>query len=115
MVVVADGYQVETAADGLEALTKIETAAPALVLLDVAMAGMGGLELLRSLGEMPAGPPAVVVSAHVEAARQARSLGAVEFIAKPFDIERLLSVIAQALNRAEPTADRQESRRTSAV
>jgi CheY-like chemotaxis protein len=101
-VLVEAGYEVQGAGDGLEAMRKVESETPALILVDIAMSGLGGLELLRGLSEMPSAPPAIVVSAHIESARLARSLGAMEFVAKPFDIDRLLSVVATALATEKP-------------
>jgi CheY-like chemotaxis protein len=104
MVLHEGGYEVETAADGLEALRKVESGSPALLLVDIQMPGIDGLELLRRLGDLPSAPPTIVVSAQVGAARQARSLGALEFIAKPFDVDWLLSVIERTLGTEERTA-----------
>lgn len=98
LVLEQEGYVVETSAEGLDALARIESAPPALILVDISMPGLDGLELLRRLGHLPVVPPAIVVSARVDASRAARALGAVDFIAKPFDIEQLASVVARVLN-----------------
>lgn len=98
LVLEQEGYVVETSAEGLDALARIESAPPALILVDISMPGLDGLELLRRLGNLPVVPPAIVVSARVDASRAARALGAVDFIAKPFDIEQLASVVARVLH-----------------
>ncbi len=73
-----------------------------LMLLDLRLPGMGGLELLRRLREGGAGIPVVIVTAHgsVESAVDAMRLGASDFIQKPFAPDELREVVRRVLGRA---------------
>ena len=72
---------------------------PELVLLDVWMPEVDGIELLRSLQEEPDRPQVIMISGHgnIETAVQATKLGAFDFIEKPFSIDALLAVVNRAL------------------
>ena len=88
-------YPVKTAANGAEALDQIRAELPAAVLLDLMMPVMDGWEFLRrcrSCGPC-AGLPVVVMSAAHDAARVADALGAQGYLAKPFDMDKVLDVI----------------------
>jgi two-component system KDP operon response regulator KdpE len=91
------GYQVISALNGDEALKLIKSEKPDVVLLDVIMPGMDGFEVLQKLRAFSK-LPVIVVSARPEYSRQAMTLGANAFIAKPFDIDELLKKIEQFLN-----------------
>ena len=96
MVLELEGYEVETAADGVDALSKIESGQPDLLLLDLGTPEIDGIELLNRLTLLPVVPPSLVVSG-VERRAEARRAGAVGFISKPFDLDRLLQNVASAL------------------
>ena len=108
-VLLDEGFRVATAADGLEALTAVQREAPRLVLLDVWMAEVDGIEVLQRMRDAALDVPVIVLSGHgnVEMAVKATKLGAVDFIEKPFSIDGLLSSVRRALHSAatEPTAD----------
>lgn len=94
----AEGYLVETADDGFEALEQIERVDPAVVLLDVMMPNLDGWGVLERL-EDPA--PAVIVVSGLATDRaghyrHAVELGALGFVSKPFDSEKLLELISLA-------------------
>jgi len=91
------GYEVITALNGHEALSLIKSEKPDIVLLDVIMPGMDGFEVLQRLRAFSK-IPVIIVSARLEYSRQAMTLGANAFIAKPFDIDELLKKIEQFLN-----------------
>jgi two-component system nitrogen regulation response regulator NtrX len=98
-----DGYDVAGAATGQEGLALVEREAPDLVLLDVKMPGMDGLDVLTRLHSMYAALPVVMISAHgtpssaVEAIRK----GALDFLEKPFEsTDRLRVTIQNALEQA---------------
>jgi len=93
--------QVATAADGQEAMAAIRHQTPALVLLDLQMPRMGGMDLLRKLKEEEIDIPVVVITAHgsIEAAVEAMKEGAYDFIPKPFDPKHLEIVVRKALER----------------
>jgi CheY-like chemotaxis protein len=86
-----EGFAVETAADGLNALQKVRQAPPDLVVLDLNMPRMGGEDFLYAwrIGGETSGGPVVVITAASQALRPA-DLGVEGIFSKPFDIEQLL-------------------------
>lgn len=96
------GFDMVEAGDGLEALEKAKALRPALILMDVVMPGMDGLEATRRLREMPefGDLPIIAVSAGASGSDAAKSLaaGANAFLSKPIDFSGLLSQIAALLN-----------------
>ncbi|MBU3911202.1 MAG: response regulator [Candidatus Omnitrophica bacterium] len=97
----ADGYEVIRAENGQEALDKAESEKPELILLDVMMPKMHGLEALRRLKEKPETKdiPVVMLTAKddKEAVSEASSLGAKDYITKPFNTEALLAAVKKYL------------------
>ena len=93
--------QVAMAADGHEALAAIRQQVPALLLLDLQMPRMGGMDLLRTLKKEEFDIPIIVITAHgsIEAAVEAMKAGAYDFIPKPFDPKHLEIVVRKALER----------------
>jgi DNA-binding NtrC family response regulator len=93
--------EVAMAGDGREALAAIRREMPALVLLDLQMPRMGGLELLRTLRRDGVDLPVIVITAHgsIESAVEAMKEGAYDFILKPFDPKHLEIVVRKALER----------------
>ena len=108
----AEGYAVQTAMDGSDALSVIEAGQPDLLLVDLQMPGMGGLELLSRLSDLAVVPPSIVISGQLDGRRLAERAGAVEFIAKPFEVDELLEAVASLLD-APPRAPRDKSARFS--
>lgn len=98
---VTAGYEVATAIDGEHALEKIESEAPDMVLLDMKMPGMDGIEVLRRLRQSHDTLPVVMITAHgtVETAVEAMKLGAVDYLRKPFTPEEIRSIVAKVLAR----------------
>ncbi|MCZ6767600.1 MAG: sigma-54 dependent transcriptional regulator [bacterium] len=94
-------YRVVAAKDGHEALDKAGRGDIDLVLLDIKMPGMDGLEVLAKLNETQNGLPVVIISGHgtVQTAVEATRLGAFDFIEKPIDADRILLVIRNGLER----------------
>ncbi len=86
--------------DGVSALAAIRELAPALVLMDIHMPGMTGLDVLRALAADPAGPrPAVILTtAYDQHAVTAFELHAVDYLLKPFARERFEEAVAHALS-----------------
>lgn len=103
-----EGFDVSTVTAGADALRAIERLSPALVLLDVWMPDLDGIEVLAGIRAAGGGPPVIVLSGHatVELAVKATRLGAVDFIEKPFSIDGLLSSVHRALGRRSPDAER---------
>jgi DNA-binding NtrC family response regulator len=94
-----EGHAVDTAADASEARAALESGAPDLILLDLKLPGTDGLEFLRELKAVGEAPPVVMMSGHgsIQAALEATRLGALDFIEKPIQPERLLVAVANAL------------------
>jgi len=95
-----EGYDVIGAATGQEGLALAEREGPDLVLLDVKMPGMDGIEVLERLRNMNESLPVVVVSGHgtISTAVEATKKGAFDFIEKPFASERVLVSLRNALD-----------------
>lgn len=97
-----EGYRVATACDGVEALELAAKELPALLLVDLRMPRMSGRELLaeyRARLDTRRFTRTLVVSAAENLEAVSRELGADESVAKPFDVEFLLSVVARLLPR----------------
>lgn len=96
------GHAVLEAGDGLSALERYALDNPEVVLLDMTMAGMHGLDVLEKLRQ--AQPPArvIVVSADIQepVQREARAKGALDFLAKPLDGKTILGSVARILAEA---------------
>ncbi|RMF25111.1 MAG: UDP-3-O-[3-hydroxymyristoyl] N-acetylglucosamine deacetylase, partial [Deltaproteobacteria bacterium] len=103
-----EGFDVAVAGDGPEALDILSRMRPALVLLDVWMPNMDGIELLERIRGEGGDVPVIVVSGHgnIEMAVKATRLGAVDFIEKPFSIDGLLSSVRRALKIPDADAPR---------
>lgn len=103
----AIGCQVSVASDGQEALAAIEQELPDLMLLDLEMPRMGGMELLRTLKQRGVDLPIIVITAHgsIDAAVEAMKEGAYDFIPKPFDPKHLEIVVRKVLEREELKRD----------
>ncbi|MCB1789945.1 MAG: sigma-54-dependent Fis family transcriptional regulator [Gammaproteobacteria bacterium] len=93
------GYEVETATDGEQALAKLDRAQVDMVLTDVQMRPMDGRALLRNLRSRFHELPVLVMTAYgtVEQAVEAMKLGAVDYLAKPFEVDTLLAKVQRYL------------------
>ena len=93
------GYAVSVAADGHEALAAFTRERPDVVLLDVRMPGMDGLQVLKRLREADADVAVIMVTANedLELARESLSVGAFDYVAKPFDFEHLAQAVSAAV------------------
>ena len=98
------GVSVETAASGPEALKRIQVRRPALLISDVRMPGMSGLELFQSLRSMENALPTLLVTAHVDVrdAVGAMRQGALDYLEKPIDLEELLDAVRAVLGERMP-------------
>ena len=85
------GYEVFLAADGLAAVSQLDVYKPDLVLLDVAMPGMDGVETLRQISTIAPATRVIMVTANTDISLTSRllALGAVDYIPKPFDLDYL--------------------------
>ncbi len=103
-----EGYSTVHAEDGETALELLETSQPALVLLDIWMRGIDGIETLQRIKERYPSLPVVMISGHatIATAIKATKLGAADFIEKPLDLNATLGAIERALKRSEETGER---------
>ncbi|MBS0152817.1 MAG: sigma-54-dependent Fis family transcriptional regulator [Nitrospira sp.] len=99
----ASGYETVVALEGQQALDLIVQESPHLVLLDLTLPKLSGLDVLKRLAQMKPvdGPPVIVMTAHasIQAAVEAMKEGAYDFLTKPLENDHLLIVIRKALER----------------
>ena len=95
------GYVVTAAADGVDALALIETESPDVVVTDVVLPGMSGLDLLEQVVALPSPPEIILITAHgsVGWAVDAMKKGAADFLTKPVDYDHLESLLEAARER----------------
>jgi DNA-binding NtrC family response regulator len=96
-------YEVEEAEDGVQGLEKIKNSDYGLVLCDIKMPKMDGVELLEAVKKIKPEIPMVMISGHgdMETAIQAMRLGAFDYISKPPDLNRLLNTVRNALDKKQ--------------
>ncbi len=96
-----EGYAVEGAGSGAEALTVVRGGRADLVLLDVRMPGLDGVQVLRKIREINGDVPVIMVTANedVSLAKETLKLGAFDYVAKPFDFDYLDRAVAAGLAR----------------
>jgi two-component system nitrogen regulation response regulator GlnG len=98
-LLVKEGFRVVTAPDGLQAMRQISQENPDLVLLDVRMPGLSGIEVLKKIKDIDDGLPVVLITAYTDI-RQAVEVmkgGAYDYVAKPFDNNEVLWIARRAL------------------
>jgi DNA-binding response OmpR family regulator len=93
------GYRVSAAADGAAAVREVLKEAPDLVLLDIDMPRLDGIETLRAIRGVAPDVRVVMISgkASLDTAKRALVYGAFDYIAKPFDLDHLSEVVAAAV------------------
>ena len=98
-----EGYATATASDGFKALAVMDQFEPEVVLTDLKMPGMDGLEVLRQLRQRSQQTAVVLLTAHgtVESAVEAMKLGAVDFLQKPFAPREIRELVSRVLHRRE--------------
>jgi signal transduction histidine kinase len=98
-VLTKDGYQAETAEDGKSGLQKIRKIKPDLVLVDLKMPGMSGMELLEKIGDVDPNIVSVVITGYatIESAVEAMKRNAYDFLPKPFTPDQLRVVTKRGL------------------
>jgi len=94
-----EGYSAKTASSGEAGLKMIQAKVPDLVILDVRLPGMNGLQTFKAIHEIEPKLPVIIMTAYgtTETAIEATKMGAFDYILKPFDIPDMLSQIKQAL------------------
>ncbi|HXV44993.1 MAG TPA: response regulator [Anaerolineae bacterium] len=98
------GYDVITAMDGQTGLTKAQEEAPDLIISDLKLPGLGGLEVLEQLRKKGLNIPTIVMTFHgtEETAVRALRLGARDYLIKPFTVEEMHAALDRALKPASP-------------
>jgi two-component system response regulator PilR (NtrC family) len=101
LVFEADGHAVTTATNGREAVEMVRDDPPDIVISDVKMPDMDGIEMLRAVRETSPDLGVVLMTAFasVETAREAFKLGADDFVTKPFDVEELKLIVKKTLEK----------------
>src|SRR6187431_1547632 len=96
-----EGYKLDEASDGEEGLRKFKEKTYDLVLCDIKMPKLDGIEFLQKVGEINADVPIIMISGHgnIETAVEAVKKGAFDFISKPPDLNRLLITIRNAMDK----------------
>lgn len=91
-----EGFSVATATNGQDALLLLERKPPDLIILELALPEMDGIKTLRQLRQRATQVGVVILTAYgtVARAREAKALGVREFLGKPFDLDRLLRIVA---------------------
>ena len=104
------GHSVDEATTGEEALAKIKESYYDLVIADIKMPGMDGLQLLREVNELEYPVPVVFITAYatVESAVEAMKMGAVDYISKPFEEDRLILTVERALGISKILAEKRQ-------
>lgn len=97
-----EGYKIQEAADGEEGLKKFKESTYDLVLCDIKMPKMDGIEFLQKAGEVNPDVPIIMISGHgnIETAVEAVKKGAYDYISKPPDLNRLLITIRNAMDKS---------------
>jgi len=95
----ADGYEVVIALNGGEAIESVKNETVDLVITDLRMPEMDGMEVLRELKKLKPSIPVIILTAYAsdETAIEAKKLGAFTYIAKPFNVAGLLGIVKRAL------------------
>ena len=96
-----EGYQVDTAASGEEALARATSGEFEVILLDVWLPGIDGLQALSRIQAMPRPPAIIMISGHgtIETAVRATKLGAFDFIEKPLSLEKIVVLVRNAVQQ----------------
>ncbi len=98
-VLTEEGYTVYTAANGYEGIQKAKDLKPNLILMDMKMPGMDGIETLQELKHLNQADKVIMMTAYGELGlvQVAQELGAYAYVTKPFDIIDLCTMISQAI------------------
>lgn len=98
-IFVKEGYVTHTASNGNEALKIIDTSEIDVVITDIKMPGMSGIELLKKIGEIDSSIEVIMITAFatLDTAIEALRMGAKDYITKPFDLEEVLSSVKKIL------------------
>ena len=102
-------FEVETASNGPEALEKVDSFNPELILLDVMMPGMDGFEVLDKVKEKPGhtNTPVIMLTAKDQSSDVLKGYqsGATSYLVKPFNLDELVETINQTLERSKSASE----------
>lgn len=109
-----EGFEVRTASGGVEGISEYEKFRPQLVFLDVKMAGLDGLEVLRRIRLIDGNAVVVMISGHatIQTAVEATQLGAYDILEKPLDTDRVLVLLRNAFEQRTLTEENERLRQT---
>jgi len=95
----SEGFKVTTACNGFEALEMIKTLRPDILLIDMKMPGMSGIDVLTTLQDMEHNCLPIMMTAYgeLEIIKEAERLGVSHFITKPFDIDELRQLMRRVI------------------
>jgi DNA-binding NtrC family response regulator len=95
-VALGEGFDVATTIDGADALQQLSTRPADLVLVDLRMPGVTGLEVLKAIRDVNPRSRVVLMSGHatIDSAVTAVKLGAMDYLTKPFDLQRLRQLLS---------------------
>ena len=112
-VLMDEGYDVNVAENGREALKRLKDELPSIVMLDIWMPELDGIETLKQIKETNPELPVIMMSGHgtIEVAVKATRLGAYDFIEKPLSLEKVSLSISHALEQQRLTEENQDLRR----
>jgi len=98
------GYQVVTTTSGLQGIDLAKETEPALVILDLKMPDIDGIEVLKGIKKINPQIPVIMITAHgtIETAIEAMKIGATDYIIKPFELEEIRALVKQALQLSNP-------------
>ena len=100
-VILSDDYQLKFATNGLEAIETLKTLSPDLMMLDIKMPKMNGMEILKQVKKLKPSLPVIIVTGYksVEMAEEALRNGAADYLPKPFDSQKILKVVAETIRK----------------
>ncbi|MCJ7830211.1 MAG: response regulator, partial [Desulfobacterales bacterium] len=103
LVLAREGYAITLAADGIGAVAAVEKQFYDLILMDIRMSGLGGIEALHQIRTLSPGIPVIMMTAYasVSTAVEALKSGAYDYLTKPLDIEELKILVAKALRHRQ--------------
>ena len=98
-LILEDQYDLRFTTNGLEALELLKTLSPNLMLLDIKMPKLHGMEILKQIKALKPALPVIIVTGYqsVEMAQEALKNGAADYIPKPFDSKEILKIVAAVL------------------
>ncbi len=108
-----EGFSVDSARDGLEGIAAVKRSEYHLVITDLKMPGVDGIEVLKSVRNLSPSSSVVILTAYgtLDNALEAMRLGAYDYITKPFKLQELLIVVGNAMNRTILKEENEELRR----